>query len=167
MDESDQLKLMRIAKKIISDKFIPKDLQLVEMGQTLLFMLQSRKRNINQQELDSIELSGSLDNFQGFFSDNNAKQLFKITLEHFVFCIKKKACTQKDAEQLLVQAVINFKATELEIQVVKNYLISALKQGLGLIDVQTPRISDLSNSMSTTKKSGEEQKQGEQIVPKK
>ena len=93
MDESDQLKLMRTAKKIISDKFIPKDLQLVEMGQTLLFMLQSRKRNINQTELDSIEMSGSLDNFQGFFSDNNAKQLFKITLEHFVFCIKKKACT--------------------------------------------------------------------------
>ena len=39
MDESDQLNLMRTAKRIIGDKYIPKDLQLVEMGQTLLFML--------------------------------------------------------------------------------------------------------------------------------
>lgn len=61
--ESDQLKLMRIAKKILADKFIPRDLQLVEMGQTLLYMLQSRKRNINQNELDSIENSGSFDSF--------------------------------------------------------------------------------------------------------
>jgi len=52
--------------------------------------------------------------------------------------------------------VINFKATELEIEVVKNYLISALKQGLGLIEVITPRISDLTSSVSTTKRSGEE-----------
>jgi hypothetical protein len=51
--------------------------------------------------------------------------------------------------------VINFKATELENEIVKNYLISTLKQGLGIIDVVTPRISDLTGQ--STKRSGEEE----------
>ena len=43
-------------------------------------MLQSRsKRNIQQTELDSIEISGSLNlDFKGFFRDPNAKKLFDI-----------------------------------------------------------------------------------------
>lgn len=59
----------------------------------------------------------------------------------------------------MIQSVINFKATDLEKDVIKNYLIGALKQGLGIIDVVTPRISDLTNSMSqSTKRSGDDQK---------
>lgn len=63
-------------------------------------------------------------------------------LEHFVYCIRKKACTQKDADSLLVQCVINFKSTDFEQTFVKKYLSDALKRGLGVIEPQTPRVEE-------------------------
>jgi hypothetical protein len=65
-------------------------------------MLSSRKeRNISQQDLDFIGNSGSLEDFGGFFKDTNVKSLFEEVLDHFVYCIKKRAMGQKDAEVLL------------------------------------------------------------------
>ena len=52
--------------------------------------------------------------FKGLFRDKDVKDLFDIMLKHFVFCIKKKAVKQKDAEILLTQAVTNFMAKEVE-----------------------------------------------------
>lgn len=70
LDESEELKLLRTANKILQENSIPKGLDIVEMGQTLLYMLMGRsKRNIGQAELDFIEKSGSIDDFQGFFKD--------------------------------------------------------------------------------------------------
>ena len=64
LDESEGLKLLRFANRILLENSIPKGLDIVEMGQTLLYMLHSRtKRNIGQAELDFIEKSGSLDDF--------------------------------------------------------------------------------------------------------
>ena len=65
-------------------------------------MLQSRqKRNISQADLDFIENSGSLNEFQGFFKQDCIKLLFELILEHLAHCVKKKAAAQKDAEYLL------------------------------------------------------------------
>jgi hypothetical protein len=94
LDESEELKLLRFANRILQDNSIPKGLDIVEMGQTLLYMLKGRsKRNIGQAELDFIEKSGSMDDFQGFFKEEGPKKLFELILEHFVYCIRKKACT--------------------------------------------------------------------------
>ena len=70
MEDSEEIKLLRISHSILKDNFIPNGLDIVEKGQTLLYMLSSRsKRNIAQSDLDFIEKSGSLDDFQGFFKD--------------------------------------------------------------------------------------------------
>ena len=109
----------------------------------MLYMLSSRsKRNIGQAELDFIEKSGSIDDFNDFFKDQGPKQLFEIILEHFVYCIKKKACTQKDAEYLLIQCVINFKSTDFEQNFIRSYLSDALKRGLGVVEAPTPRVEE-------------------------
>ena len=64
-------------------------------------------------------------------------------LEHFVYCIKKQACSEKDAQYLINQCVINFKSTDLEQNHIKNYLKDALKRALsGVSDAATPRMSD-------------------------
>ena len=99
-------------------------------------MLKSRQdRNILQAELDFIDNSGSLGEFQGFFKDKNSKQLFEIILDHFVYCIKRKSCSQKDGEYLLSQCVINFKSTEFETNLIRNYLSDTLKRAIsGNID---------------------------------
>jgi len=102
IDDSEEIKLLRISHRILQENSIPNGLDIVEKGQTLLYMLSSRsKRNIAQSDLDFIEKSGSLDDFQGFFKDPNAKSIFDEILDHFVYCIKRKACTQKDAETLI------------------------------------------------------------------
>ena len=132
IDESDQNKLLRISHSILKDNFIPSGLDIVEKGQTLLYMLSSRsKRNIAQADLDFIEKSGSMDDFQGFFKDKQLKLLFDEILEHFIYCIKRKACTQKDAELLMAQCCLNFKATPLEHNVIKSYVSDRFKTGLG------------------------------------
>lgn len=70
LDDSEGLKLLRIANKILSENSIPNNLDMNDQGQTLLYMLYSRpKRNIGQAELDFIEKSTELDNFSGFFKD--------------------------------------------------------------------------------------------------
>lgn len=115
IDDAEKIKLLRTSNSILKDNFIPQGLDLVEKGQTLLFMLSSRsKRNIAQSDLDHIENSGSLTGFQGFFKEKQVKQLFEEIFDHFVYCIKRKASTQKDAEHLLCQCVLNFKSTPLE-----------------------------------------------------
>jgi hypothetical protein len=77
IDDSEEIKLLRISHRILQENSIPNGLDIVEKGQTLLYMLSSRsKRNIAQSDLDFIEKSGSLDDFQGFFKDPNAKNIF-------------------------------------------------------------------------------------------
>ena len=76
--EPDGKHLLGIAHRILTENSIPSRLDTKELGQLLLYMLQSRgERNIKQAELDDIENSGSL-GFQGFFGENTlSKTLFK------------------------------------------------------------------------------------------
>lgn len=61
----------------MTEKYIPKDLELSNMGGLFVFMLKSRAQaNIDQRELAYIEESGDLNDFKGFFRDPNVKQLF-------------------------------------------------------------------------------------------
>lgn len=100
--DSEEIKLLRISNRILQENSIPNGLDMNDKGQTLIFMLSSRtKQNIAQGDLDFIEKSGSLEDFQGFFKDEGARMLFNEILEHFVYCVKRKAVTQKDAEYLL------------------------------------------------------------------
>ena len=145
LDDTQEIHLLRIANQIVKDNGIPKGLDLVQQGQTLLYMMQSRsKRNIAQAELNFIDKSSSISDFDGFFKDTQAKQLFDIILKHLAYCIKRKACSQKDAEYLLCQSVINFKTTEFEKEFIKGFFTSRIKQELGIAD--PPRNSDLSSS---------------------
>ena len=74
LDDTQEIHLLRIANRILQETSIPKGLDLVQQGQTLLYMLSSRtKRNIAQAELNLIEKSGSTDDLQGFFKDASAK----------------------------------------------------------------------------------------------
>jgi len=97
-------------------------------------------------ELDSIEISGSINiDFQGFFRDPQAKKLFELILDHFTFCIKKKVCTEKEVDSILHECVINFDASKLERQQIKNYLKDTLKRAMGGV-VETPRLSDTTST---------------------
>jgi hypothetical protein len=89
--------------------------------------------------LDYLEKSGSYDEFQGFFKDSAARELFETILEHLVFCVKKKACSQKDAELLLTQSVINFMCTEIEISFIQSYIKDAINRMIKAFDTPTPR----------------------------
>lgn len=66
----------------MTEKYIPKDLDLSNMGGLLVVMLMSRAQpNIEQRDLAYIEESGDLNDFKGFFRDTNVKQLFvRITM---------------------------------------------------------------------------------------
>ena len=136
--------MLRIANHILEENFIPSGKKNVEYGQTLLFMLRGRsQRNIEQPELDHIEKSGSFDDFSGFFK-GTVKDLFEAILDHFVFCIKKKACSQKDAEVLLTKSVVNFACTEIEVSFIQSYTRDALSRALRA--TETPRHSESSST---------------------
>lgn len=76
-------------------------------------------------------MSSSNVGFTGFFSEStSAKQLFQTVLNHMVYCVKKKGATQKDAEQVLTKAVINFKATAFEYNFIADYLSDTLKRAI-------------------------------------
>lgn len=91
--------------------------------------------------MEAIENSGSLGAFQGFFSqDSNAKTLFRLILDNLVYCIKKKACSQKDAEALLCQSVLNFQVTDWDKINFQNYLQGLFKMH---ISGEPERPSDL------------------------
>lgn len=113
-------------------------------------MLSSRKeRNITQQDLDFIEKSGSLEDFTGFFKDAKVKALFELVLDHLVYCVKRRAMGQKDAEILLSQCVLNFKASPSEANLIKSFVADRVKQALGL--AETPRISEPSSDSKQEK----------------
>ena len=155
--ETEGKNLLKLAHRILKENSIPNRLDGKELGQCLLYMMQSRAdRNILQHELDSIENSGSV---QGFFTESSsAKTLFKLILEHLVFCVKRKACQQKDAEHLLAQCVINFKATAFEQNFISGFLNDALKRA---IQGETPRASDVTDLGKDTKESNDVQKKKE------
>lgn len=70
----DSEDLLKTTLQILRENSIPNGLDIKLKCQVLLFMLHSRpKRNIAQSELDFIDKSGSLDDFQGFFKDPSTK----------------------------------------------------------------------------------------------
>lgn len=103
-----------------------------------MYMLQSRAEpNISKQELESldekIDASGSLNaGFKGFFNDSSAKDLFRIVLDHLAYCVRHGAASKKDAEYVLVKAVINWSTpnspSAFEMSHIERYLADMLRR---------------------------------------
>lgn len=74
-------------------------------------MLHTREeKNVDETALNFIEESQSLDlnEFTGLFSNRTVRQILDLVVKHFVVAIRKRKIVQKEAEQLLHFAVVNF-----------------------------------------------------------
>ena len=72
-------------------------------------MLYTREeRNIDDTALDYIEESLDPDEFKGLFSNRTVKQILDMLVKHFAAAIRKRKIIQKDADELLYFACVNF-----------------------------------------------------------
>ena len=74
-------------------------------------MLYTREeKNVDETALNFIEESQSLDlnEFTGLFSNRTVLKILDLVVKHFVVAIRKRKIVQKEAEQLLHFAVVNF-----------------------------------------------------------
>lgn len=122
------------AKKVREDSAVDKSLDQQGLTGLLLFMLLSREKpNIDEESLRWLEASSDMMS-DGLISDQKVKKMFDAILKHFSICIKKKVARQKDIEQVFVIALINFKAHESTVHLVKQYVTDNVNRVLGIAE---------------------------------
>jgi len=95
-------------------------------------MLHTREeKNIDETALNFIEESLDLNEFTGLFSNRTVRQILDLIVKHFAMAIRKRKIVQKEAEQLLNFAVVNFECNSQDEQnIIKQCLIDSITQAL-------------------------------------
>ena len=95
-------------------------------------MLYTREeRNIDETALNFIEESLDPEEFKGLFSNRTVKQILDLLVKHFAAAIRKRKIVQKDADELLYFACVNFQCDSREVEShIKQCIIDTITQEL-------------------------------------
>ena len=131
----------------------------------MLLLIKTRtEQNISHQALAYCEESGDFGEFSGLITSTVAKSLFETLVKHFSKMIYAGHLMQNDAEQLLVDSLINFKCGSYEQNFVKQFVIGALQQSIRLLKSQT-KVGGSVSTNAYNQQFNQQQEQNQQHVP--